>query len=161
MARMNYGKRFRTSAVSVGVKYDPSMDLRIPSYFKKEAGSIEAVFAAAKMAGASKAAGRRAALSKPAPVENLPEEIFRDRLEAAVKAISFAASELLESGRCSKINYSRIATSLDGLCCAVRPALQRPMFGASRRPGQTKMCLECGEPTFDELCAECRSRISA
>lgn len=92
--RLNYGPRFRSSAVSVGAHYDPTLDFRAPWFVNHaEAGSKKAVLRAAKASTAARAKRAKDALAGPSEYE-IAEQRLIGRIREVVKILEMGLEEL-------------------------------------------------------------------
>jgi hypothetical protein len=176
MARMRYGPRFRSSAVSVGHRYDTALE-RAPYRFQWMTEKQRA-FANAKGCGATKASKKRVGMptfswSPPVPQDEraVAEKRMIKRIKQAVSLIEFSLVELTQIANPTKtyknlVNQLTVLDALRKLCNCVDPPIKLDKFDASvamAKPTVTGFhtCVGCGGPGRIEFkgewfCEDCR-----
>ena len=163
MAKMNYGPRFGSSAVSVGVHYDPYLDKVNPMFLNRT--KIQHQMATAK------GNARHAKVSLAGPKEEVKKEInprlqaelaFKERIEKAVSILSFGLEEfsmtMSDKSASEGIIVSQFAVvnAIAALCKTIKPHLPIPGVGAVRKPLESRKCSNCGEATTGMYCQRCQ-----
>ena len=157
MARMNYGKRFRGSAVGVGWRYDAFMHRSLLPPFQVRNASPEAK-AYGQAIQHSVVAKRKGKVGMPKfsfsekPKANdraEAEQRMIERLNQAVELIEFSLVELAAIPNPThnfknRVNQKMIIETLQTLCMSVSPPLRLAQFenAAAAHHQQVKMKLE-------------------
>lgn len=134
--RMNYGKRFRSGAISIGYRYDETLDRGMaPAPWHWNVSPEGRMYGAAKAhATRSRIGMPRFSFSEPSMSEReQAEQAAIERIKTAVAALEFMLTELMQvpvsdfqHKNC--VNQLMVMDAIRKLCLSVKPPLQLHNF---------------------------------
>lgn len=167
---MNYGPRFKSSAVSIGAHYDSYVDRNNKRPFTsfKNMDPLKQEMIAAKGRANTKLARAKISLAgpklKPARIDEQGEasERMKERAKKAAQMLSFGVDDLCNGFAGSNKNTPNMQLIIDiinQLCTFAN--IPTPQFNNGRKPGMQshRKCLDCGDvlnANETEVCSNCR-----